>query len=87
MKELGGFEILRVLSLCSVDLSGARASTIVSEILRYAQDDMLASVLISSSIHDRIRVRQVLFPRGEDLHRAGFELGDLGLRVERIIGQ
>jgi hypothetical protein len=34
-----------------------------------------------------LRIRQLIIPRREDLHRAGFKLGYLCLQVERVIGQ
>lgn len=43
--------------------------------------------LIPSSIHNILRVRQVTFPRGEHLHRARLELGNLRLGVERVVRQ
>ena len=43
--------------------------------------------LISASLKNNIWIRKITFPRGKDLHRAGLELGNLRLGVERVVGQ
>ena len=42
---------------------------------------------ISTSLQNHTWIRQFFTPCREDLHRAGFEFGYLGLRVEGVDGQ
>jgi len=41
--------------------------------------------LISTFVQFHLRIRQIIFMRWEDLHRAGFELGDFRLRAEWVV--
>jgi hypothetical protein len=43
--------------------------------------------LISPTLQNNFRIQQITFPCREHLHRARLELGNLRLRVERVVGE
>ena len=48
---------------------------------------IITVILIPPPLHFNLRIRQLILPRREHLHRARLELRDQCLRVERVVRQ